>query len=526
LKFAGNQDFKTMANNLISMSKLRHILKMYCDGHSRRHIAKLHSTSRNTVRRHIKQFQCLKISYEELSRLSDKELDELFRNDNPVIPLSKVEQLYKFFQYAEKQLKRRGMTLQKLWEEYIQNYPDGYRPTSFYHYYNLWKKRSHPSMHINHKAGDKMFVDFAGEKLCIIDSSTGEIKEVEVFIAILGASQLTYIEAVESQKKDDFISACENALHYYGGSPLAIVPDNLKSAVIKSDRYEPKLNENFELFAHHYNMAVLPARVYKPKDKSLVEGAVKIAYNRIYTRLQSRTFFSLEELNASIRELLEEHNLLLLQGRNYSRRQQFEEMEKNTLQPLPENRFEMRQQTTVTVMKNGHVCLSCDKHYYSVPYQYLGKKVKVLYSKSMVEVYHRYELIASHKRIKSPHNYTTLSEHLATQHKYITEWNPERFLNEAAALDPAIEQYIQQVLIRKPHPEQAYKSCQGILSFAKRVGTERLKKACNRAADYGLYHYKIIESILQKGLDRYEKEQETESPMPQHENIRGKEYYI
>jgi transposase len=514
-----------MANKLIIMSKLRQILKMYCDGHSKRHIAKLHSVSRNTVRRHLNHFLCLKMSFDELSKLSDKELDDLFRQDNPVVPLNKLEQLYKFFQYAEKQLKRRGMTLLKLWEEYIQKYPEGYKQTSFYHHYALWKKRSHPSMHIHHKAGDKMFVDYAGEKLQYVDPSTGEIKPAEVFVAILGASQLTYIEATESQKKEDFISSCENALHYYGGSPLAIVPDNLKSAVVKSDRYEPKLNENFELFAQHYNMAVLPARVYKPKDKSLVEGAVKIAYNRIYTKLQGKVFFGLEALNAAIAEHLEEHNLQKLQGRNYSRRQQFEEMEKSALQPLAEHRFEMRQQTTVTVMKNGHICLSCDKHYYSVPYHYLGKKVRIFYSKSTVEVYHRYELIASHPRIKAQHQYTTLAEHLATQHQYLAEWNPEHFINQAAAIHPTVEHYIRQVLVRKPHPEQAYKSCQGILSFAKRVGSTRLISACNRAADYGLYHYKIIEQILYKGLDQYEKEQEAELPMPTHDNIRGKEYY-
>jgi hypothetical protein len=215
----------------------------------------------------------------------------------------------------------------------------------------------------------------------------------------------------------------------------------------------------------------------------------------------------------------------LLQGRSYSRRQQFEEMEKGALQPLAANSFEMRQQATVTVMKNGHVCLSCDKHYYSVPYQYLGKKVRLLYSRSKVEVYYRYELIASHERLKSPHNYTSLPEHLATQHQYIAEWSPEHFLAQAAVLDPVIEDYIRQVLLRKPHPEQAYKSCQGILSFAKRAGTVRLVNACRRAAEYNLFHYRIIETILQKGLDQSEKEQEPPLSMPEHENIRGRDYY-
>lgn len=514
-----------MANNLISMTKLRQILKMHCDGHSKQSIANLYNISRNTVRRHIRHFECMGIDLEGLGKLTDQELEVLFRVEAPFVPASKLEQLYQFFPYAEKQLKRRGMTLLQLWREYIESHPEGYQQTSFYHYYGLWKKRSHPSMRIEHKAGDKMFIDFAGEKLHVIDAITGEIQPVEVFLSILGASQLTYIEAVETQKKDDFIAACENSVHYFGGSPLAVVPDNLKSAVTKTDRYEPRLNENFELFAQHYSMAVLPARVYKPKDKALVEGAVKIAYNRIYTQLYDKVFFTLEELNAAIAPLLEEHNNKLLQGRNYSRRQQFEEMEKHTLQSLPQTRFEMRQQSTVTVMKNGHVCLGCDKHYYSVPYHYLGKKVKILFARSTVEIYYRYELIATHPRTRSPHNYTTQAEHLATQHKYAADWSPEHFLNQAKELHADIEKYIQQVLLRKPHPEQAYKSCQGILSFARRVGTACLLNACNRAADYGLYHYKIIEKILQKGLDQYDKEQEAEKAMPVHENIRGNNYY-
>jgi transposase len=430
-----------------------------------------------------------------------------------------------FFNEQEKQLKKRGITLLFLYREYDKLYPEGFRQTSFYHHYSLWSRRASSSMHMVHKAGDKMFVDFTGEKLEVVDPQSGEIKVMEVFVAILGGSQYTYVEAVESQRVEDFIGCCENALHFYGGVPNAIVPDNLKSAVIKTNRYEPKLNENFEAFADHYGTVVLPARAYKPKDKSLVEGAVKIAYMRIFALLPKELPTSLEELNVRIQVLLKEHNCQKFKGRNYSRLEQFDESEKHTLQPLPAARFELRSSLVATVMKNGHVSLSVDKHYYSVPYGYISKKVRILFSKSLVEVFYKYERIATHKRMRSPHNYTTDSSHLATQHQVMAEWNPDYFLSQGRAIGKEVEYYIAQVLQRKQHPEQAYKSCQGILSFAKRVGHGRLIKACQRAHAYGLYHFRAIEDILNKGLDLFDLEEDKQLTMPVHENIRGKNYY-
>ena len=377
---------------------------------------------------------------------------------------------------------------------------------------------------MEHKAGDKLYVDFAGDKLQIIDKQTGEIQNVEVFVAILGASQLTYAEAVMTQQKEDFIGACENALHYYGGVPAAIVPDNLKSAVTKSSKYEPVLNETFADFASHYNTAILPARAYRPRDKALVENAVRILYTRIYAKLRGRHFFSLEELNVAIRTELEEHNSLILTGRNYSRRQQFEEIERITLLPLPELRYELKKTLFVTVMQNGHVCLHADKHYYSVPYRFIGKKVKLMYSRHSVEIFYNYERIAIHKRLKSPFNYTTEKEHLASSHRFVSEWNPERFISWAEGIHEDVRLYILKILDRKQHPEQAYKSCVGVLGFSKKVGNERLIKACQRALGYGMYNYKTIQKILENGLENQEEENE-QLQMPLHDNIRGEEYY-
>lgn len=514
-----------MANQNIEMSKLRQIIKHYTHKQGTRTIRDLTGVSRNTIKKYIARFQQLQTPWDELSKLNDKQLEALFLEE-PIVaePPEREFELYKFFPYAEKRLKQPGMTLKLLWQEYSFKHIDGFQSTGFYKHYRLWKGRSHPSMHMVHKAGEKMFVDFTGKKLELIDPLTGEVKYVEVFVAILGASQMTYVEAVESQDMEDFIHCCENALHYFGGAPLAIVPDNLKSAVTKSSRYEPRLNANFEAFAEHYGMAVLPARAYKPKDKSLVEGAVKIAYNRIFTNLHAKQFTSLTELNKDILHYLENHNLTNFHSRNYSRIEQFVEIEKHTLQPLHPLRFEMRQTAMVTVSKNGHVCLHCDKHYYSVHYDKIGKRVKLFFSKSKLEIYDKYELIATHQRIKSPGNYSTDPDHMASHNKHIAQWNPELFLQTAASIHSDVELYIRQVLLKKTHPEQGYKSCQGIISYAKRVGNERLIRACQRAHQYGIYNYRIIESILQRNLDQSEIEGEL-PPMPKHDNIRGKDYY-
>ncbi len=418
-----------MANLTISMSKIRKILKMYSQQRAIMTIAAQADASRNTVKKYIAAFNDSGFTFEEVNALNDKELEDLFGKSREHPPNARMQSMLRCFPHVDKELKRTGVNRQMLWEAYYKEFPDGYQYSQFCFYYNQWKARVNPTMHMDHKVGDKLYVDFAGEKMSYTDKETGEIMPVEVFVAILGASQLTYVEAVMSQQKEDFIAACENTLHFIGGVPAAIVPDNLKAAVTKSSRYEPTLNETFEDFADHYGTTILPARAYRPRDKALVEGAVKIIYTKIYAPLNKHVYHSLTELNTAIWQTLEGHNSQLLKGRNYSRKLQFEEIERQTLAPLPVLRYQFKKQFQARVIKNGHVNLGPDKHYYSVPYRYIGKRVKLLYSRTIVEIYSNYERIALHPRNKNPYGYTTDKEHMASTHRFKSDWTPDMFLD-------------------------------------------------------------------------------------------------
>ena len=512
------------------MSKVRNIIRLYTEGVSKQSIGDRTGLPRNSVKKYIRLFLASDKSLEELEQMGDTELEQFFMD---MVPRHYVEDdpryiaAVAFFPGMEKALKHRENTKEKQWQQYIALHPDGYRVSQFKGYYIKWLKVRNPVMHMEHKAGEKMYVDYAGQKLHIIDPESGQEVPVEVFVAILGASQLTYVEASYSQKKEDFIGSCENALHFFGGVPNAIVTDNLKSAVIKGNRYEPTLNEAFRDFVSHYTMSALPAAPYKPKYKALVEGAVKIIYRTIYGMVKERVYSSLELINKAIGEALEQHNNRLLQNRPFSRRQLFEETERQTLRPLADHRYELKHRMIVTVMKNNYVNLTEDKHYYSVPYHFIGKKVTLLYSQSVVEVYHRYERIAIHNRSRQPYMYTTVNEHLASKHRYMSEWNPNTFIERAEEVGPETKQYIIELLNTRQHPEQTYRSCQGVLSFAARVGKERLNNACRRALQYGDYGYQTIKAILERGLDGNTDEAEpgSDQPLPPHDNIRGKNYY-
>lgn len=328
------------------------------------------------------------------------------------------------------------------------------------------------------------------------------------------------------QRKEDFIGSCENALHFFGGVPQALVTDNLKSAVTKASRYEAVLNEDFASFGDHYDIALCPARGYKPKDKALVENAVKLTYRHIYTRLEGQKFSDLHSLNLALRSALEIYNNKQFSSKSYSRRDHFEDVERDVLRPLNPIRFELRTHLTVTVNRYGHVRLKEDNHSYSVPHIHIGKRVKLLYGNDSVAAYMDHELVASHKRDRTLHGYTTNPDHQPPQHRYVSEWSPENFLAQARAIDPDVEFHVSKVLESRGHPEQAYKCCAGIMALARKVGHERIASACRFATSIDSYGYTVLENILNRRLDQLEPQNEEEGDhIPEHENIRGKEYY-
>ncbi|MFK8039426.1 MAG: IS21 family transposase [Crocinitomicaceae bacterium] len=506
------------------MRKIKKTFNLYSEGHSKRQISKVLGISRNTITKYIDFFQQYKLTSYEVNQMNIEELSKLFKSeDKPKTEQLKV--LEGYFPYFDREIRKTGVTQRLLWEEYKEKHPDGFMFSQFRYWYLNWRKEMSPVMHFTHKVGDKLFIDFTGKKLSIVDIKTGELQDLEVFVCVLGSSQYTYVEACVSQKKEDFIKCVENALWFYGGVPRALVVDNLKAAVTKSSRYEPKVNETFADFSDHYETAVLPTRAYKPRDKAIVENAVRIIYTRVFAKLRDQTFTSVTSINTHILTLLKHHNNMSFRGRDYTRASLFEEVEKSTLKPLPLKRYELKQYASSTVHKNGHTYLNKDKHYYSVPYKYLGKKVRIIYSESLIEIYHKDHLVASHKRNRKRYAYSTIKEHMSTYHRFVSDWNPERFISWATNIGDECKAYIINILDQKQHPEQSYKSCVGILHLAKKVGNTRLNNACKRAFSYEAYSYNIIVKILEKGWDTIEEIPQEYDEVPPHQNIRGEDYY-
>lgn len=513
-----------MANKQIDMRKVKRIFKLYTSGTSKRQISLQLGISRNTVTKYIEFFKRYRLTAYEVEQMTLEELHNLFKSDQK--PKSEqLKTLEAYFPHFDKELRRTGVTRRLLWEEYHARHPDGFKLSQFKYWYAEWRKEVSPVMHLEHKAGDKLFIDFTGKKLGIVDRHTGEMQDLEVYVCILGSSQYTYVEACASQKLGDFMRCTENALWFYGGVPKALVPDNLKSAVTKSSRYEPKVNETFADFAEHYETAVLPTRTYKPRDKAIVENAVRIIYTRVFAPLRDRTFHSIEDINGAISELLEKHNAMSFRGREYSRYSLFKETELQALGALPLKRYEIKSYAKGTVHKNSHIYLGKDKHYYSVPYRHIGKQVKIVYSDGLVEVYHKHERLAAHTRQKKKYGYTTTAEHMPSHHRFVSEWSAEKFISWAARIGDNCKGYITGILDKKQHPEQSYKSCLGILHLAKKVGDLRLDNACRRASDYGAYNYGIVDRILKKGWDSLEEDPLDDVEVPDHGNIRGGDYY-
>lgn len=512
-----------MANKLLDMRKTKQLYRLYTQGVSKRRISRDLGISRNTVIKYINLLQKCKLTSSEIADLTEEEFSLLLNTKNK--ENTRHSRLFAYFPEVSKELKKVGVTRYIVWELYKELDPLGLSYSRFCHLYKLWSRSQSPVMRFDHKAGDKLFVDYTGKRLSIVDPKTGEIIEVEVFVSTLGASGLTYVEACRSQKREDFLKCIVNALHFYGGVPSAIVTDNLKAAVTKSSKYEPVINDSLLNLADYYGTTILPTRSYKPRDKALVENAVKIIYTRVFTKLSHDTFHSLYALNKAISTHTLVHNQTPFQRKSFSRLALFESIEKSVLAPLPLQPYQIRQYATGTVYKTSHIHLSKDKHHYSVPFHYIGKKVRIIYTRDMVEIFLNQTRIAIHKRNQKPYGYTTDPLHMPTTHQYVADWNPDKFLSWASSVGVHCKTFIALLLAKRQHPEQSYKSCAGVLSLSKKVGNMRLDRACKRAMSYERISYKSVKNILEKGLDAIEEDIHEESSLPKHENIRGKDYY-
>lgn len=511
----------------ISMSILKQIIRQWCNDVPTKAIARNTAVSKNTVKRYIELLNSLKLDCINLLAMEDHDLEALLaggdQEDN------RLKDIGDLMPYFTKELKRVGVNRFLLWNEYKLKHADGYQYSQFCYHLSNYDKTQQATMHFEHLPADKTYIDFTGKKLKWTDPETGEVIDTEVFVAILGYSQLTYVEACKSQKQSDFLQAVDNAIQYFSGVTKALVCDNLKSAVIKADRYEPTLNTALSDLANHYQTTILPARSLKPRDKSLVEGVISTVYTRVFAAMRNTISHSIEELNKLVFQHLEVHNNTKFQGRDYSRRQKFEKSEKDQLIALPLERYELKKIRWQLVAKNCHLQIREDKHYYSVPYQYIGKKVKVVTSQKHVQIYHNHQRIAFYKRRYVAYKYTTNKQHLPSHHQFVSDWNAEKFLNWAGAIDPLVKQYIKEILDSKPYPEQAYKSCVGILGFDKNqtVGRQRLIAACKRAINFDAYSYTTIKGIISNNLDLIDTENEKQLnlPLPDHDNIRGPQAY-
>ncbi len=514
-----------MAGKRIETMDLRQMITLKKQGLSNRKIAPLLQISRNTVNSYTQVFESLNNNYDYLLALDDLSLQELCAPESEV-SADRYEALASQFEYFAAELKKPGCTLLTLWHEYRQKEPGGYKYTQFTHHYNLWANKLKASGKLNHKAGEKVFIDYTGRKLHIIDRETGEEKPVEAFIAILPCSQYTYLEASESQKRDELIGSMRRCQEYFGGVTQAIVSDGLKSAVSKACKYEPVINKTFKDFALHYGCVVAPARPYSPQDKALVEGAVKLVYQRIFYPLSKMTFFSIPELNAAIRDLLVKYNNYVFQLTNYSRRELFLSTEKQYLKPLPATPYELRKYARPKVQKMGYILLSEDKHYYSVPYRFIGKRVELRYTSSIVEIFYNHERLCTHKRERQqPGKYSTQKDHLSSTHKAYSEWDLAFFQRKGAKIGPETVKYITRLILQYSYPEIGYKQANGIVNFTSGYDKGRIENACRRAFVLERCSFKTIENILRSGSDQLELPLPLTNHIPPHDNIRGGDHY-
>ncbi len=509
-----------MPNRRISMRKIKEVLRLkYEAGLSNRAIARSCNISHKTVREYLKRAEEAGITWPLPEGMDDEALEKtLFTREQQ--QTGKVE--LPDMAWVHRELRRKGVTKQLLWQEFCESSSNPCSYSWFCEAYRKWQRTADPVMRQSHKAGEKMYVDFAGVKVPITDPTTGEIRKVPVFVAVLGASSYTYAEATEKEDLESFINAHIRAFEFFGGVPEVVVPDNLKAGVRNPLYYEPDINPTYQEMATHYRIAVIPARVRRPRDKAKVEVAVQVVERWILAALRNRTFFSISELNTAIRELLEKLNERKLRKLDVSRRELFENIEKPALKPLPKMPYRFAIWKRAKVNIDYHI--EVDRHYYSVPYQFIGKKVDVRITQRHVEVFYKGKRIAAHLRSRQRGQHTTCEAHMPENHRLYKK-GPINLEKEAACIGSNAAQLAKAIMESKSHPVQGYRAIMGIIRLSKAWPKERVDAACARALAIGAYSYRSVRSILEKGLDQVPFQTDSSCPSIKHRNIRGADYY-
>lgn len=516
-----------MAAKLKPMSQIKQILRFTLQGKSIKYIARTLSVSRNTVRKYLTLQQASGKPVEELLCLEDNELEQTLIPTAQPTDEQRYRVLVERYDYFCSELQRAGVTRWLLWSEYRQSHPGGYCYSQFCkHLGDLGDARNLTMANLPHPPGEQIYIDFAGKSAEYVDPGTGQIHSVPVLILTLGHSQYSYVEAIRSQKSDDLIGGLGRGLSFFGGVTKVLIPDNMKTAVTKTDRYEPGINRLFEDFANHYNTAVVPARPRRPKDKPLVESAVRDVYRHVFAPLRNRTFHSLEELNEAITGQLGIWHDRLFQGREESRRQRFEQVERPALHALPAEPFGIKKYLNLTIRNNCHIQIREDSHYYSAPYAYARKKVQVIYTSDRVQIFYKTTLIAAHQRNRTPYGYTTVKEHLPENQRHWLERGTQWYHRRAHHISPEVGRLIDAILASKTYPEQTYRSCDGILGLHRKVGGEQLTEAARIALELDCCTYSFINRIIKNGMAKATPASpDAPTDLPDHQNIRGKTYF-
>ena len=514
-----------MAGKPKPMSQIKQLLRLHEQGHSIKSIARNLGVSRNTVKAYLIKLSTGLLPVGELLALEDPVLEGKFHAGNPAYKDPRFEHLSMNLDYFIAELKRVGVTKKLLWEEYKAAYQPGYAYSQFCFHLQQQSIARKPGMKLEHLAADKLFIDFAGKPLHYINRLTGELIPCQVFVATLPFSDYSFAIAVPSQCIADFLYALRCCINELGGTPAVLVPDNLKSAITKADRYEPEINRALEDFANHYKITVIPARVRKPKDKALVENQVKLVYNRVYARLRNRQFFDLASLNLAIKEKIKAHNQTRMQQKPYCREERFLAAEKHLLGALPPTDFEVKYYAEPMVAKNNYIYLGKDKHYYSVPFAFIGIRVKVIYTRSMVHIYARGKQIAVHIRSHQQGGHSTVKEHLCSHHQHYLDRSPDYYIEKAKFRSPELHLLTQLIFKQPQHPEQLYRTCDGLLRLQKTAPPAAFSKACEIAIEYKNFSYKFVERILKNKMEDHQDTPVKKQALPEHNNIRGKNYY-